>query len=591
MNVSTTAKAEAALEYIAMGFPVIPLCWPTQDGPCGCGRGHEGKSIGKVPLTEHGLNDATQTQAGVNEYWQKWPDANVAIVIPEGYFVLDVDAEKGGHESLDIIQEQHAKLPATMSVITGGGGLHLWFKADGIHNTTALAGFSGLDVRGVGGYVVAPPSIHRSGNEYAWVDRRPIAVAPDWLITLCTNKQQPSSNSYKVGQAELIPEGQRNQTLASKAGTMRRAGFSSEAIFEALANLNRESCQPPLPDEEVRNIANSVGRYPPANGSPNGNNTYLYKYIERNIQDLDTERNKNATEIATETGKTQQEPLSKRVEDWVNNSGSRWCETPELDRDLGLTSIADKNNRREILVRLEEKGIIEKHPKIQKQFRFVNKLLTPIKFKTATSAGILPFKWPLKIEEYVNLFPGNLVVIAGATNAGKTALLLNTVYLNQFTFPMPIYYFCSEMGDVELKERLEQFPGMSIEEWNFRPFDRSTDFADVIAPDCVNIVDYLEITEDLYSINTHLTAITRKLGNGLAIVAIQKKVGQKWGRGQEFSAEKSKLYLSMDERKLTIVKGKSWTNKKTDPNGLRVEFNIVRGCEFEMTKEWYRPND
>jgi len=184
------------------------------------------------------------------------------------------------------------------------------------------------------------------------------------------------------------------------------------------------------------------------------------------------------------------------------------------------------------------------------------------KFQNATSTGALPFKWPLKIEEYINLFPGNLAVIAGATNAGKTALLLNTVYLNQFTFPMPIYYFCSEMGDVELKERLEQFPDMSIEEWNFRPFDRSTDFADVIAPDCVNIVDYLEITEDLYAINTHLTAITRKLGNGLAIVAIQKKVGQKWGRGQEFSAEKSKLYLSMDERKLTIVKGKSWANKK-----------------------------
>ena len=137
------------------------------------------------------------------------------------------------------------------------------------------------------------------------------------------------------------------------------------------------------------------------------------------------------------------------------------------------------------------------------------------------------------------------------------------------------------MGDVELKERLEQFPGMSIEEWNFRPFDRSTNFADVIAPDCLNIVDYLEITEDLYSINTHLTNIIRMLGNGLAIVAIQKKVGQKWGRGQEFSAEKSKLYLSMDEGKISIVKGKSWVNKKVDPNGLQTKFRIVRGCEFE----------
>ena len=206
MNLTTTAKAEAAFEYIAMGFPVIPLCWPNPDGSCGCGRGHEGKSIGKVPLTEHGLNDATQTQAGANEYWGKWPNANVAIVIPQGYFVLDVDAQHGGHESLDIIQEQHAKLPKTMSVITGGGGLHLWFKADGIRNTTAFAGFSGLDIRGIGGYVVAPPSIHRSGNEYAWIDQSPVATAPDWLV-----------KSYASGHDQGAPISQAKENWITKA--------------------------------------------------------------------------------------------------------------------------------------------------------------------------------------------------------------------------------------------------------------------------------------------------------------------------------------------------------------------------------------
>ena len=570
----TKTMMDYALEYISQGFKVLPI-----------------KPGGKTPLTEHGLNDATAIQPGVKEYWNRWPSANIAIIIPEGHFVLDVDAGHGGFESLKTIQEQYGKLPDTMSVITGGGGLHYWFKANGIRNTTALSGFLGVDIRGIGGYVVAPPSIHPNGTVYLWHRQSPVAAAPDWLITLCIKKRQPDLINSDTGQCAHIPEGQRNQTLASKAGTMRRAGFSPNIVFEALNKFNQENCQPPLDCEEVRRIANSVGRYPPATELLNGSSTSYINIYERNKNGLDMERNKSATETATEKAKTQQEPLSKSVEDWVRQSGSRWCETPELDRDLGLTLTAEKNNRREILLRLEEKGVIEKHPKIQKQFRFVNKQLNPINFKTATSAGVLPLKWPLQIEEYVNLFPSNLAVVAGATNAGKTALLLNVVYLNQNTFPMPIYYFCSEMGDVELKERLEQFPGMSIEEWNFRPFDRSTDFAYVIAPDCVNIVDYLEITEDLYSINTHLTAITRKLGNGMAIVAIQKKVGQKWGRGQEFSAEKSKLYLSMDERKLTIVKGKSWANKKIDPNGLRAEFNIVRGCEFEMTKEWYKPND
>lgn len=584
----------AAFDYIKNGFPVLPLCWPNADGTCGCGRNHQGRDVGKAPLTKHGLKDATQIQPGVKEYWGTWPRANVGIAIPSGYFVLDVDIEHGGFDSLELLQGKIGVLPDTLRITTGSGGLHLWFKTGiPVRNTTALGGFPGIDIRGEGGYVVAPPSMHRSGNRYEVSLDLPIIDAPEPLVTLCTQKN--SSQARSLSLEGIIPEGQRNQTLTSLAGTMRRRGMTEAAIEAALQAENKTRCRPPLPEKEVAKISNSVATYIP--NFPSGfkpvsgtNKSYINIY-ERNTDAADTERNKIATKNATEIPKTQQEPFSKRVEDWVKNSGSRWFETPELDRDLGITSATDKNNRREIMLRLREKGIIEQHAKIQKQFRFVNKQLVAIDFKNATSGGLIPIKWPLKIENYVNLFPGNLAVVAGSTNAGKTALLLNIVYLNQFSLAIPIYYFCSEMGDVELKERLELFPGMAIEEWNFKPFDRSTDFADVIAPDCLNIVDYLEMTDDLFQVNTHLTAITKKLGTGLAIVAIQKKVGQKWGRGAEFSAEKSKLYLSMDENKITIVKGKSWANKKVNPNGLRAEFNITGGCEFEMTKEWDKAND
>ena len=74
--------ADYALEYISAGYSVMPVCWPNQDGSCGCGRKHEGRLIGKAPLPQHGLNDATQTQAGVKDNWRKWPNANVAIIIP-----------------------------------------------------------------------------------------------------------------------------------------------------------------------------------------------------------------------------------------------------------------------------------------------------------------------------------------------------------------------------------------------------------------------------------------------------------------------------------------------------------------------------
>jgi hypothetical protein len=89
-------------------------------------------------------------------------------------------------------------------------------------------------------------------------------------------------------------------------------------------------------------------------------------------------------------------------------------------------------------------------------------------------------------------------VIAGAADAGKTALLLNFIKLNQFDFS--IYYQSSEMGKEELASRLVNFEDITLDEWNFNAEERSTDFADVIRPDCINIIDYMELTGDFYNV-------------------------------------------------------------------------------------------
>ncbi len=275
--------------------------------------------------------------------------------------------------------------------------------------------------------------------------------------------------------------------------------------------------------------------------------------------------------------------LAEMIRGWVEQT-TGWWQTDELDRDLGVSSVKDKNNRRFVLHDLKSKGIIEAHPKLNKQWRYINTRVTSLDFKVAQKTGALPVRWPLGIEKFVNIFPGNLAVVAGSPNAGKTALLLNFIYLNDSEFP--IYYFCSEMGEVELRDRLEQFPGMDVAEWKFQAFERASDFADVMVPDAVNVVDYLEMTDELYNVNKHLTAIQQKLESGIAIVAIQKKLKADFGRGQEFGLEKPKLYLSLDAGRLKIVKGKSWARKGVNPNGLRVDFKITDGCLFDETSTW-----
>ena len=130
---------DCALATIDRGFPVFPVCWPNGTNACGCGRNHQGRDISKVPMTKHGLKDATLDKDLATRYWQYWPSANIGITIPEGHFVLDIDVGHGGFKSLEKMQSDHGNLPHTLCALTGGGGAHQWFKADGIRNTVALA--------------------------------------------------------------------------------------------------------------------------------------------------------------------------------------------------------------------------------------------------------------------------------------------------------------------------------------------------------------------------------------------------------------------------------------------------------------------
>jgi putative DNA primase/helicase len=255
---------DAALEYIQQGFSVFPCCWPST-GQCACGRNHQGRNIGKVPLTEHGLKDATCLEITVREYWTRWPDANIGGAISGDKFVLDNDREKNGYDSLGILQTRHGALTETRLHTTGNLGQHYIYSTQvPIRNTVRVDGLDGLDIRGYGGYIILPPSLHRTGNRYvlSHVWDGPVMPAPAWLVELCTRKNVTTWANTVTDNP--IREGSRNDNLARDAGVMRRRGLSESAINAALQVENRERCQPPLTEEEVSRIAKSVGRYLPA---------------------------------------------------------------------------------------------------------------------------------------------------------------------------------------------------------------------------------------------------------------------------------------------------------------------------------------
>jgi len=166
---------DAAAAYAAQGWAVFPLA-PRGKVPC-------------IPRADggRGVHDAATDPHAVRAWWKRYPDANVGLATGavSGLVVLDVDGEVG-RRTLEQLRERHG-LAVTPTARTGGGGLHLYFAHPGHRVGNSVRRLPGLDLRGDGGYVVAPPSIHATGNPYVWEldpsSAQPAPV-PAWLLEL-----------------------------------------------------------------------------------------------------------------------------------------------------------------------------------------------------------------------------------------------------------------------------------------------------------------------------------------------------------------------------------------------------------------------
>lgn len=186
-----------------------------------------------------------------------WSGVGIVTGALSGVLVLDVDGPEGEAEL-----RKHGH-PPTPIVRTPGGGLHLYFKHPGGDVKTGIRVAPGLDVKAAGGYVVAPPSIGPNGGRYEWIvspEDAELADSPPWLMGLLKPGERKSP-ALPVG--EHIPNGERNKTLASMAGTMRRRGMGEAEILAALQVANERRCSPPLEAREVERIAASVAQYEP----------------------------------------------------------------------------------------------------------------------------------------------------------------------------------------------------------------------------------------------------------------------------------------------------------------------------------------
>ncbi len=270
--------------------------------------------------------------------------------------------------------------------------------------------------------------------------------------------------------------------------------------------------------------------------------------------------------------------LTEKIHAWITVTDGDFNVT-ECDRELSIVTQHDKTMRRKVMQRLVQEGIIEKTGRRRGIYRRIDADCPEIDWRNAPTESIY-IHFPLGVEEYVKIMPGNLIIIAGESNAGKTAFLLNFIRRNMHRHD--VHYFSSEGGKEEHRLRLGEFPpdeaiGRPVD-WQHHLYECDGDFQDHIRPDAFNIIDFLEVYDDFYRIGGMLQAIHAKLDKGIAVVAIQKNPGALHGLGGARSIEKARLYLSLEPGLCTIRKAKIWRNKTVNPNGLSLGFSIINGC-------------
>lgn len=193
---------------------------------------------GKKPATEHGLLDATTDPIAIDALWTD-RRCNVGIATgPSGLVVVDVDGD-AGRESLALLEQEYGPLPATPEVITARGR-HIYFaRGDAAIKNSASELAPSIDVRAIGGYVLAPPSVHPTGHVYRWREDRglhemALAALPLWMAEALA-KAEPERSAPPV----VLPRaGDRftNYSLAALAAECKAAASAPKSTRNVTLN-------------------------------------------------------------------------------------------------------------------------------------------------------------------------------------------------------------------------------------------------------------------------------------------------------------------------------------------------------------------
>lgn len=275
-------------------------------------------------------------------------------------------------------------------------------------------------------------------------------------------------------------------------------------------------------------------------------------------------------------------PIHEMVRQWVVTTDGIF-QTTDVHRELLLTTRVDKQTANMALLRLEKEGVIKRHGSRRGTYRLVESLSEVIDHENADDTP-LDIVLPFGLHKYMEWFPKGIGVVAGDTDAGKTAITLNLAHDNQGKFPR-VVYIATEMGKALLKRRLQKFCQANdylypdaVKGITFSS-PKTVNLMDLVEPDAFNIIDYYELSGDQFrDVAGYFRQIYDRLDKGVCFVALQKKFGANLGRAAELAMEKPLLYLTLHRGGIArIEKCKTEWTEDFQPYAIEYKYKLWGG--------------
>lgn len=525
---------QEALRYLNLGYSIIPV------------------DRHKKPLISwKEFQERKASEDEVKQWYVRYPDANIGIVTGaiSKLTVFDQDSEEVRQEFLSTLPEDfqspEAKTP---------NGYHTFCCFDPtIKNKVGI--IPGLDIRSEGGYVVAPPSKNGKGG-YKWL-KDPGQVGVRFLpeptrkfIMKKASQVSLEEGRKPVDRSLTFKKGERDKALFHYATMLKKGGATEQEMIRCLYML-ADQCDPPFPKAQAQ--AKAISAIKRANDAVRS--------------------------------------MSDEVEYWISLQSGKFT-VNQISKDLSIHGRKATKNLYEVLRRLCKRGVLEKDERVAGTYRIIT---NDIEYMDFTNIDATPYNivWPFKIHDLVDIYPKNIIVVAGETNAGKTSFMLQTARLNMHTHS--VKWIDSESGPGELYKKIMEF-NLPISEWNFLhkiPRDVTTNYCDQIEPDGLNFVDYLQANDDFCRIiGNEIDQIHKKLDEGIAIIGVQKKRGMLYGRGADFSAQKSRLYITLsrnvqNEFTMELAKVKNYKGDE-DPQHKKLKYRMLDKTTPHIIRRWYK---